>query len=188
MPSTRNVLYSLLVTAALLLSGWSFFITYHKKAILPDTLDKPDAYMDDVIATIIDKQGNPSIKIVASKMIHYVENDATDITNPLMTLYRKSPKPWHLSADHARTLQGISQILLWENVIINHPGDDQNEKTTLAMPTLTVYPENQTASTADPVVINQPNSKIHAIGMNADLASGTVKLLSQARGEFSVQE
>ncbi|HVY53294.1 MAG TPA: LPS export ABC transporter periplasmic protein LptC, partial [Gammaproteobacteria bacterium] len=142
----------------------------------------------DVVATVIDKQGNPSLQIVASKMVHYIENDSTEISNPWLTLYRKSPKPWQLTAEHAKTFQGVNQIYLWENVVINHPGDEQNQKTTLLTPTLKVFPERQVAMTDDPVIITQPNTTIHAIGMSADLVSGAVKLLSQAQGEFSVKE
>jgi len=186
--SLRNSIFSALLIMALLLSGWSFFIIYHPHSAIQEDLGKPDAFMEDVIATFIDKQGKPTLKIAAPKMSHYMENDATKIVKPLLTLYRKSPQPWHLTADHARTLQGISQIFLQDNVIIDHPGDDQNEKTTLLTPSLIVYPEKQLALTEDPVIINQPNTKIHAVGMNADLSSGAIKLLSQTQGEYSVQE
>lgn len=193
MPATKSLLFSALLFTALLLSGWSAFIIYHKKnSSLLDDNGKPDAFMVDVVATMIDKQGKPSLKIVSPKMTHYLEKDTTEIVKPLLTLYRnthqKATKPWHLTANFAKASQGISEILLWENVVINHPGDQQDEKTTLQTPTLTVYPEKQLAETLDAVTITQPNTKIHAIGMNADLSSGAVKLLSQTRGEYSVQD
>lgn len=184
---SKNLFYSGLLITALLLSGWSLFIIYHKKPSTADDLGKPDSFMEEVVATFIDKEGKPSLKMIATKMTHYNQNDATTISNPILTLYRKSPKPWHLTADHARALQGISQIRLWSNVIINHPGDTQNEKTTLLTPSLSVFPDKQVATTVAPVVITQPNTKIHAIGMKADLDSGAIHLLSQAVGEYSVQ-
>ena len=194
MLSTRNFLFILLLIAAFTLSGFSAYIVYNRKsnAVLSE-VGKPDAYMEDVVATMIDKQGKPTVKIVSPKMTHYLENDTTEIIKPLLTLYRTShqkspPKPWHLSANHAKALQGINRIFLWENVIIHHPGDEQDEKTTLKTLTLDVYPEKQTATTEDPVVIIQPNSKVEALGMNADLASGAVKLLSQTRGEYRVED
>jgi len=192
MSSNRNLTFFCLLITALFLSAWSAFIIYYKKSSIPTDLGKPDAFMEEIVATIIDKQGNLSLKIVSPKMVHYLENDTTEITKPLLILYRnrnsrqKTTKPWYLSADHAKASQGISQIHLWENVIIHHPGDEQNEKTTLLAPTLTVYPEKQLAETPDPVIINQPNTKIHAVGMNANLDSGAVKLLSQTRGEYRV--
>jgi lipopolysaccharide export system protein LptC len=187
MVSTRNLLLSSLLMLAFVLTAWSLFIIYDKKTIPMIMTGKPDAFMEDVVATIIDKQGHPALKIAASKMVHYPENDSTDIANPWLTFYRQSPQPWQLTAEHAKTLQGIEQIILWENVVIHHPGDDQNQNTTLHAPTLTVFPNQQFAITQDPVVITQPNTVIHAIGMSADLASGAVKLLSEAKGEFSVQ-
>lgn len=187
----RKLSFFFLLGLALFLSGWSALIIYQKKSTSDDFLGKPDAFMEEVVATIIDKQGRPSLKIVSPKMTHYIENDATDIVKPLLTLYRssrqKAPKPWRLTADHARALQGVSQIRLWDNVIINHPGDAEDEKTRLLTKTLNVYPDKQLAETLDPVTISQPFTQIQAIGMNADLSTGAVKLLSQTRGEYSVQ-
>ncbi len=189
----RNLLFSILLLTALFLSGWSAFIIYNKKtASSLDENGKPDAFMEEVVATVIDKQGKPSMTIVSPKMLHYLEKDRTDIVKPLLTLYRnshqKATKPWRLTANHAKALQGVSQIFLWENVVINHPGDQQDVKTMLLTQALTVFPEKQFAETQGPVTIMQPNTKIHAIGMNANLNTGAVKLLSQTRGEYSVQD
>lgn len=189
----KKLPFFFLLSLALLLSGWSAFIIYQKKSSSElDLTGKPDAFMEEVVATMIDKQGKPSLKIVSPKMTHYVENDATEIVKPLLTLYRssrqKAPKPWRLTAEHARALQGMSQIHLWDKVIINHPGDAEDEQTQLLTPTLNVYPDKQLAETLDPVTISQPFTQIRAIGMNADLATGAVKLLSQTRGEYSVQD
>src|SRR5205085_12341372 len=101
MLATRNVIFSCLLITALFLSGWSSFIIYHKKssATLADS-GKPDAFMEEVVATMLDKQGKPTLKIISPKMTHYLENDTTVIIKPILTLYRtthqKSPKPWHL--------------------------------------------------------------------------------------------
>ena len=49
---------------------------------------------------------------------------------------------------------------------------------------LTVFPDKQQASTDNAIVITQPDTVIHAVGMLADLNEGTVKLLSQAKGDY----
>jgi len=191
MLSKKNLSFFFLLFTALLLSTWSAFIIYQKKAAAAkDDPGRPDAFMEEVIATIIDKQGKLSIRIVSPKMTHYPKGDTTEITKPYLTLFRHQTqaKPWHLSAEHARALQGTDQILLWENVTIQHPGDLQNEQTTLLTPTLTVFPSKQLAETLDPITILQPDTKISAIGMNADLASGAVTLLSQTKGEYRVED
>lgn len=187
MLSTRNLLFSNLLVLALILTGWSIYLTYDKKATSMNAAGNPDAFMEDVAATVIDSEGSPVLKITASKMVHYAQNDSTDIVNPWVTLYRKTLQPWQLMAKHAKSLQGTKQIILWDNVTVNHPGDEQNQKTTLHTPTLIVYPSQQIAMTQDPVIITQPNTIIHAVGLSANLATGAVKLLSEAKGEFNVQ-
>ena len=183
MISLKNFMLSLLFSIAIFLTAWTIYLTYHKTKKIDD-LSKPDAYMEDVVATVIDHQGKTSLKIVAKKMVHFAEGDITQIRAPVLTIFRKSPKPWYLTADFAKTLGGTEKILLWNNVRIQHPGDIQNEATTLLTPTLLVHPQDKTAKTSSEVTILQPNTKIHAIGMNADLSTGTIKLLSEAQGEF----
>lgn len=186
MLSWRNLFLSLLFSLAFGLSAWSLFIAYHgEKLGLQEDEGKPDAFMEDVVATMINKEGKPSLRMAASKMTHYISNDSTEITNPQLTFYRDSPVPWHLQANYARALQGLSQLLLWDKVIIDHPGDLENEKTTFSTSTLTVFPQQQIAMTQDPVTLRQPNTEVHAVGMNADLASGNVMLLSKTEGKYN---
>jgi len=178
---------TLLLSFALGLSGWSFYIAYNLNQPAPnDDQGKPDAYMEDVVATMLDKEGKPSLQMAASKMTHYISNDTTEITNPQLTFFRESPAPWHLTAKFARALQGITQIMLWDKVVIFHPGDAHNEKTTFATSTLTVFPQQQIAMTHDAITLTQPDTEIHAVGMHADLASGNVMLLSQTQGKYRV--
>ena len=182
----KNSIISLLLVIAISLSTWSIFLSKQWAPASTDALShRPDAFMEDVIATIINKEGNPVLKVAAPKMIHYADNDSTDMTAPNITVFRKeSPNPWFINADFAKATQGISQILFQKNVVIHHPANIDNPTTTMSTDSLTVFPDEQTAQTNDPILITQPSSTIHAVGMHANLKDGTVKLLSQAREEY----
>jgi lipopolysaccharide export system protein LptC len=145
---------------------------------------EPDAYMENVVATFLNKQGIPSMKIETPKMVHYANNDMTHISKPHITVYRQSPEPWYINSDFAKATDGIEQILFWDNVIIHHAQDIDNPTTTMTTTSLTVFPNKQVAKTSDAVTVTQPNATLHAIGMLANMNNGTVKLLSNARGEY----
>ncbi len=177
---------SLLLVLAVGLSSWSILIsnlTLHSAK--PEDPKQADAYMTQVIATNYNKEGKPALKITSPKMIHYPNNDSTDITTPCVLVYRDSSHPWDIDAQFAKTTHGINEILFWNHVNIHHAADEANPVTTMLTESLTILPQEKIASTKDAITFIQPDTKIHAVGMLADLNSNTIKLLSQTEGEYA---
>jgi len=144
----------------------------------------PDAYMENVTAIILDKFGKVTMKIITPKMVHYSKNDTTDFTDPQLTLYHKSPNPWFIESKTAKAWHGIDNVVFKDDVTIHHPADYNNPATVIKTTTLTVHPNEKLAETTEPITMIQPNSVMKAIGMQADMDSGNIKLLSQAQGEY----
>jgi lipopolysaccharide export system protein LptC len=140
--------------------------------------------MENITAVIMDKQGKPSLKIVTPKMVHYAANDTTHLTSPKLTLYRKSPQPWFITAAFAKATQGIENVNFWDNVVVKHAADNSSPSTLIKTSTLMVHPNQQIAETHDVITLLQPNLVINATGMHADMNTGDIKLLSAARGEY----
>ena len=184
MLSFKNATISFLIILVIGLGCWSIFISKHAENTLADADHRPDALMENVVATIINKEGNPSLRVEAPKMIHYADNDTTDIETPHITMYRQSPEPWHINSNYAKATQGLGKLYFWDNVVIRHMSDIANPTTTMTTTTLTVFPDKQIAQTSDHVTLIQPDTTIHGLGMLANLNDGTVQLLSQARGEY----
>jgi len=182
--SLKNCTVSLLFILAFVLTSWSILISKqtHPLSVVPS--NEPDAYMENIVAIMMDKKGLPSLKIEAPKMLHYIEKDTTHIITPHVTIFRDSPEPWYINSDTADATNGTEQIVFSNHVIIHHPADVANPNTTMNTTSLTVFPDQQQAKTVDPVVITQPDTIIHAIGMLANLNSGTIKLLSNAKGDY----
>lgn len=162
-------------------------LSYHAKQapLIKHTTLKPDAFMENISALVLDKQGKPRMRIVSPKMVHYPKNDTTLLDQPELTLYRQSPQPWHVSARYAKATQGIEVLNFWEKVIIHRAADKNNPATLIKTASLIVHPNQQTAETADPITLIQPNTVIRATGMFADMNLGNIKLLSEARGEYA---
>jgi lipopolysaccharide export system protein LptC len=182
----KNMTISLLIILAMGLSAWSIMITNPlKKVSIDENPNQPDSFMEDVVATIFNKEGNPSLKLVAPQMTHYPENNMTHIVTPHVTIYRKSPQPWYIESEYANAKNGIDEILFWSNVNIHHPADIDNPTTSLKTNSLTIFPDQKIASTKEAVTFVQPDTTVHAVGMLANFDDGTIKLLSQAKGEYA---
>ncbi len=184
--SWKNPITSALLFLAVFFSAWLLVLSKHHKPITTqnDLVNQPDSFMEGVTATIMSKTGNPSLKIQSPKMIHYAENDTTDIVKPHVTIYRQSPEPWYVDSDRGKAINGIEHIIFSSNVVIHHPSDAANPVTIMKTATLDVFPDKKQATTADAVTITQPDTIVHAIGMLANLEDGTVQLLSNAKGDY----
>ena len=187
MLSLKNIIITTLLILACGLSSWSIYHSQKDKpkVIVADTM--PDSFMENVTATIINKDGKPSLVIKSPKLVHYPKDDTVDITSPEITLYRDTPEPWHIKSNHAKATDGINKIFFWSNVIINHNKDKSAPITTFTTDTLTVFPMEYIAKTDDNITLKQPETTVHAKGMTANWSNGEIKLLSSARGEYDPQ-
>lgn len=182
----KNTILSLIMIAAFGFAVWATLLTYRpQNVIISQNSSLPDAFMEDVTALILDKEGKPKMKIVTTKMVHFTSMDKTHLSSPQLTLYRKSPQPWFITSKNAIATQGIEQVDFFDNVIINHPADVSNPATLIKTTSLTVHPNEETAETNEFITLIQPNITVKATGMHANMKTGDIKLLSEARGEYA---
>lgn len=185
MLSLKNIMISLLLLLAIGLSSWSILLSHTHGSILRKYDPKEaDSFMQDIIAVVLNKEGKPALKVSSPMIIHYPESDTTQITSPHVTVFRQSPSPWTIDSDYAKTTEGVDEILFWSKVNINHLADDNDPDTTVQTESLTVFPNQRLVKTDEAITFIQPNTKIHAVGMLADIEAGTIKLLSQTKGEY----
>ena len=89
-----------------------------------------------------------------------------------------------MTSQTAKSLNGTSVFYLRDHVKIQQLNTTQHLATTLLTQFLTLYPKQNVAITDAPVTIEQPGLKINAKGLRADLNSGNIELLSNARGHY----
>lgn len=173
----------------MLILGFAMWMTmtshHHHTDNATTTAQLPDGYMEGVVAFIYDKQGKPSMKVITPKLIHYAEGDTSHLTSPNLTLYRKSPQPWYITANFAKSTLGAENVDFWDDVNIQHAGDITSPATVIKTTKLTVHPNKKIAETEDLITMIQPNLVVKATGMHADMNTGDIKLLSEARGEYA---
>lgn len=183
----KNLIISLSLLLTITLLTWMSigFWSYRTQEVKLLNPNLPDAFMQDVVALLLDKEGHLKLKIVSPKLIHYVSDDTTRLYFPKLTLYRKSPKPWLITAKNAKATDGIENIDFWDNVVIHHEEDDRNPSTLIKTSALTVFPNQNLAETEKHITLIQPSLKVNAKGMKANLNTGDVNLLSEAKGEYA---
>lgn len=180
----RKNLICLLCFTACALSLWSIFLLSKSNILTTtDTSHEKDGFMEGVIAVAINKQGEPALKLETPMMVHYPDNDTTELATPHVIIYRHSTEPWHINAKYAKSTQGLTEITFWNNVVIHHLPDKSNPFTTIHTETLTIIPNQHIAKTDDRITVTQPNMAATGIGMLADWNNGTVQL-QNAKEEY----
>src|SRR3990167_9903451 len=113
----------------LILIGLATFFTlsYHQKNLIVSQKNgQPDAIMEDVTATIMDKQGKITMKMITPHLLYFTDNDETRFTKPKLIIYRKSSPYWYITAMDAKAVQKLDQIDFWNNVNIHHAASENN--------------------------------------------------------------
>lgn len=148
----------------------------------------PDAWMESVDATFMNKAGQVLMKIRSPTVKHYAQDDTTHLTTPEFLLYRDHANPWRIQAGAGTATRGMDNIRLSRLVTLHYPGDAHQPVTWINTDKLTIHPEQKTADTAEQVVFTQPHLTMRGKGLHADWQTGDINLLAETRGEYAFNQ
>ncbi len=151
----------------------------------PQARHAPDFFLHEFNLTLMDADGVPRHRLVATHMLHYDDDDTSELEAPRLTVWRPQRAPWDISAERGWVSAGGDTVLLQEAVHMQRRAE--RGETTLDVRTrdLTVYPRREQAVTESPVIINDPRGVIKAVGMRADLHEGRLELLAEVQGTYA---
>ncbi len=186
--SKRQIYYAIV---GLLVAVALYFLLYQSSASDVEkkviNTNGPDAFINDVVYTELSPNGQTKTLFTSTKVTHY-PNDTSDMANPSMVVYDAkdmSAPPWKITSRYGQMRDKNKVVYLWDHVKLHRDAGKNNQATTFTTSALTYYPKRHYAETDRPVTIVQSGgSKLTAIGMHANLQTGSVKFLSQARGMY----
>lgn len=143
-----------------------------------------DYYMDNFEMTTMDDKGRPSSLLISDKMLHYPDDDSTELNKPNMTLYREDSKPWVITADRGWVAADNKLVLLSGNVIIDRHSGPSNVPVKLFTSRLRIHPKTDFAETDQPVTMVSEKRKTTATGMRAYVRNGQLQLLDDVRVSY----
>ncbi|MCB1826909.1 MAG: LPS export ABC transporter periplasmic protein LptC, partial [Coxiellaceae bacterium] len=141
-----------------------------------------NAFMVQAKYVDYDKDGALHSQLEANQMKHYVKQDTSLFTKPKILIYTEDRTPWYITSDYGKSQNGTKKVLLYSNVTLYQPPKPNHPETTITTSELTVYPKRSFAETDKKVKIKRPGTVIHGKGIEANLKTGIVRLLTQSRG------
>lgn len=184
---------ALLITVAMamlvLYAGYYLYEnTPLKQALNPPNIDprerlEEDFYLSKAEVVSYNSQGKMNYQINAEQFNHFPHNDTTMILAPDMMLYRDNGTS-HIVAQYGKLLPGNEDLELWDDVVMISRSLKGQQSGRLDTDFITLYSNQEIASTSRPVKIVTPTGATTAQGMKAYLQQDRIELLSNVRGIY----
>jgi lipopolysaccharide export system protein LptC len=162
-----------------------FWLNQSPRAISPSQNSQlsrtPDYVVENFSAIRMDEAGVGRHVLLAKKMVHYPDDDSTDLEQPRLIDTQPGKPAMQVKADEARMTSSGEDIYLSGNVMVVRNAGNGRGETSMTTSLLHVIPDDDIARTDKPVVITETNSVIRAVGMEMSNRTGVTQLLSQVK-------
>lgn len=183
---SRRALVAIVAIAVLAAaSGWLSRQTRQAEPQSAGIPAAPDYFANNFVALTTGADGSVLRQLQAREMVHLPESDQLELTEPHITLFEQSTPRWEITAQQGRVERSGEQVLLDGQVRL---WQMQPRPLELRTQSLLVHPQRHFAQTDDPVEITAPEGRVSAVGMEADLQSRQISLLSKVQGIYEPTE
>lgn len=142
----------------------------------------PDAIAENFEIRRLDEKGKLKYRLRAPYIVHFPDDDSSEVKMPRLIAYRQDAPPLTLTAERARITTRGEMVYLNENVKILREANPKSPALLASTSTLTVEPEAGLAYTDKAIEITQGASWIKGIGARIDSNASTFELHSRVRG------
>lgn len=177
----------------LVLTSWIHNSLQEDQAPKVKDRGEPDSVMWDFKRTDMDINGRPKAKLQAELMKHYPLDDSVELEAPVMEIYNeKNVMPWHVTGERGWLSGDGEKLLLYGKVYIwrnetpktNEADEELVKEIEMITTDLKILLKEEYAETPNFVMILSGQSKVTAIGMQANFENRNLKLLKDVRGHY----
>lgn len=145
-----------------------------------------DYYLTGMLTHRFAADGTLQYRLEAERYTHFPEDDHADLLAPHLFWLAEDAESWQASAERGRldvkadedTLQLIGSVDL-------HNQPEARQFLQIRSDTLLVVPARRLASTTAPATVVTATASLQSIGLQLDLASHRLTLLSDVRGRYA---
>lgn len=144
----------------------------------------PELIVDNLVATAFDPQGNPRYILSATRMLHYTDDETTELTAPRFQ-HRSANSP-AISAEAARGFISTrgDHVHLLDQVRLTRAASGATPEMVLTTDYLQITPEAEVMRTDRPVELHQGASSVRADNLLLDGKARTLELKGNVKGIY----
>jgi lipopolysaccharide export system protein LptC len=163
-------------------SVWLDRVTQQEPVAKTDkTRHEADFSADKITLHRFDPTGKVQYILVADSMVHYADDESTELKNPRLN-YLNRPEPVWVESRFATVNKDGSTVVLTDEVLVRRAAHAGKPESTLRTEQMTVWPEDEKMRADKPVTLTQGQTVINAERMESDNIIGEVRLQGQVRG------
>jgi lipopolysaccharide export system protein LptC len=153
----------------------------------PRTHGTIDYYSKNLSRTLMDENGKPKQLLFAVNLTHYVDQDRTELVQPVLTLYGKDGPPWVIHSDNALMPGESDTIFLNGNVLILRERDENGRTLKIVTQNARVQPDNNYAETDEFIQVLSPPDELTGKGAKVHFGDDLkVTILSDVRRKHEI--
>ncbi len=184
-PSSTRLFPLALVLALALLSVWLERIVREEEGVHPSLRrHDPDYLVENLSIAAYDKAGRVESTLAAAKMVHYPDDDSTELVAPRVEQNKSNEPRITVTAERGALSQNGEEVFLYGNVLlVREAGADQPE-TRMRTTFLHVVRARSLVRTDREVVITQGARVLSGRGMEYHNETRQLTLHADVRGRF----
>ena len=144
----------------------------------------PDYFVANFTTTTYNKEGAAESILSAAKMIHYPDDDTTDLTAPRVVQSKPREPRVTVRAERGTLSRSGEEIFLYDNVELVREASGERPEARMTTSFLHVVRDRSLARTDREVLIVEDQRSLEGRGMEYNYDSGQLLLHSNVRGRF----
>jgi lipopolysaccharide export system protein LptC len=148
----------------------------------------PDYIVDNLKHTRYNPLGAVESTLVAAKMLHYPDDDTTDLIAPRLVQTKTNEPRVTVTADRGTVSQDGEEVFLYDNVLLVRDGSAERSETRMRTTFLHVVRGRSVVSTDREVVITEADRMLSGRGMEYRNDSQELFLRERVRGSYEAKK
>ena len=144
----------------------------------------PDYVVDNLAHTRFNAQGVVESTVAATKMLHYPDDDSTDLLAPRVVQTKPNEPRVTLTADRGALSQDGEEVFLYGNVLVVREGERDRSETRMRTSFMHVVNAHSVMRTDRDVLITEDDRVLSGRGMEYHNDSKQLFLRERVRGRF----
>jgi lipopolysaccharide export system protein LptC len=175
----------LLMLSLAALSFWLERIVRQEEGVHPSLRrHDPDYIVDNLKSIKYDAAGKVETTLLAAKMLHYPDDDSTDLVSPRLVQTKTNEPRMTVTADRGALSQDGEEVFLYDNVVmVREPGPDRPETQMRSM-FMHIVQSRSLINTDRDVVITEADRVLSGRGMEYHNDTNEMFLHERVRGRF----
>lgn len=143
----------------------------------------PDFIIGQINVRRFDAGGTLKQSLIADTLTHYPDNNSTDVLHPQMTYYNGG-RETRIFSNTAKVTDDNKKVMLFGDVRLVKPADQDVPETTLRTQTMTVFPDDDVAQSSSRVTITRGQSIVSGDVMYYNGKTQISMLSGRVKGTF----